>query len=323
MKTRKWLLLSVLLFSLFFIESCKTNCPEPTLQVTQYALDKAIVEINTTNVSTGFETVFSKTITDSTNRAKFSQAFVDAARFYDDESGYFFIETLPLAWAVAHINHDIIGTSRINIQDENGKYFIQQMVETVTYSGFGFIEYYKKNPSTGISERKLSFVTSIPSANWFIGAGFYGDPENNYYTETDANKAILKEVTSTMAKGIAGIFEHIFPVNDDQIAFCRDFIDHIRFFDNGSGYFFINDFNGINIAHGANQAHQGQSDFDLQDSRGAYIIRDMVNIVKSSNSGYYQYYWNDPASGKEKLKETYVIRIPNTDYFIGSGFYQD
>ncbi len=324
MKTSKLFLIIALFSSLFFVESCtKNNCQEPTLPVTQYALNKSIVEINTTNVSTGFETVFSKTISDSTSRAQFSQAFVDAARFYDDNSGYFFIETLPDAWVVAHINHDLIGTSRINIQDENGKYFIQQMVETVQYTGFGFVEYYRKNPSTDISERKLSFVTSIPSANWFIGTGFYGDPEKNYYSEEDANKIIIKEATLTMAKGIAGIFNTIYPETNDRIAFCRDFIDHIRFFDNGSGYFFINDLDGINIAHGANPARQGKNDSDIQDTHGAYIIRDMIKIVNSSGAGYYQYYWNDPASGKEKLKETYVIRIPDTDYFIGAGFYLD
>ena len=321
MKTPKWLLLPTLLSSLFFIESCKTNCPEPTLQVTQYTLDKSIVEINTTNVSTGFETVFSKTITDSATRAKFSQAFVDAARFYDDKSGYFFIETLPNAWVVAHINHDLIGTSRINIQDENGKYFIQQMVETVQYTGFGFVEYYRKNPSTGLSERKLSFVTSIPSANWFIGTGFYGDPENNYYTENKANEIIIKEATATFANGIAGIFNNIYPETNDRIVFCRNFIDHIRFFDNGSGYFFINNLDGINIAHGADATHQGQNDYNLQNSHGAYIIRDMINIVKSSGSGFYYYYWKDPVSGKEKLKETFVKKIPDTDYFIGTGVY--
>ncbi len=323
MKIIKILFLPIVVIVLFAINSCSTcTCPEPsTPLVSQYTLDKSIVEINTTNVSTGFETVFRKTIFDSTERANFSQVFVDAARFYSDGSGYFFVETLNDAWVVAHINHDLIGTSRIDVQDENGKFFIQEIVETVEYSGYGYVEYYRKNPSTNINERKLSFVTSIPSANWFIGTGFYGDPIDTYYDVVDVQKIVLKEATNTMAKGIAGIFDNIYHDEADRIEFCQDFVDHIRFFDDGSGYFFIQDFDGVNIANGAFPEHQGENIYDLQDTHGAYIIRDMIEIAEIDQSGYYEYYWENPVSSIEEKKITYVSRIIGTDYFIGAGFY--
>ena len=315
-------ILFLFVITMTLLYSCiPCECPEPVPLVSQYDLDKNVVEINTSNVATGFETVFGKTITDSTERAQFSQIFVDAARFYNDQSGYFFIETLNDAWVVAHINHDLIGTSRIDIQDENGKFFIQEMVETVKYAGYGFVEYFRKNPSTLEIERKLSFVTSIPSAQWFIGTGFYGGPSNNYYDKIKSQEIVLKEATSTMAVGIAGIFENIYENTNDQVEFCRDFIDHIRFFDDGSGYFFITDFNGITIAHGANQSLEGENNYNLQDTRGAYIIRDMIDIAINEELGYYQYYWVNPASGNEEQKNSFVHRIPGTDYFIGAGFY--
>jgi len=323
MKTKEHIILPIVAVVLLTIGSCTPcSCPEPNPpMISQYNLDKSIVEINTTNVSTGFETVFKKTIHDSTDRAHFSQVFVDAARFYEDASGYFFIETLNDAWVVAHINHDLIGTSRINIEDENGKFFIQEMVETVSYSGHGYVEYYRLNPSTDIKERKMSFVTSISSANWFIGTGFYGGPSNTYYEYEEVQELILKEVTRTMALGVAGIFDNFYTEETEKIDFCRDFIDHIRYFDDGSGYFFICDFIGINIAHGANAEFQGENLIDLQDTHGAYIIRDMIDIVEQDGYGYYEYYWNNPATGKEDTKVTYVIHIPNTDYFVGAGYY--
>ena len=323
MKTIKMIaafLTTIVILTTFY--SCKSDeCVEPQDMVSQYELDKAIVETNTTNVATGFETVFSEMISDSTERATFSQEFVDAARFYNDNSGYFFVETLNNAWVVAIVDHDLIGTSRINAQDINGKYFIQEIVETVRYSGYGFVEYYRENPSTEAIERKLSFVTSIPSAQWFIGTGFYGDPPEKFYEPLDAQKNILMEVTATMGKGISRILESIYTDEENGAEFCRTMVDHIKFFDNGSGYFFINDFNGINIAHGADADHEGQNDYDLQDTHGGYIIRDMIDIAKNSGSGYYQYYWNNPATGTEQTKITYVVQIPNTDYFIGAGFY--
>ncbi len=299
------------------------DCPDPVdPMISQYELDKMVVEINTTNVSTGTESLFTTTITDSTSRAQFCQIFVDNARFYDDESGYFFIETLTDAWVVAHINHDLIGTSRIDIEDENGTYFIRNMVQTVTYSGYGFVEYYRKNPATGLINRKMSFVTSIPSADWFIGTGFYGDPPSNYYTYNEAYGIVVMESTNTVAKGIGGILKNIYLGEQERIAFCRTFVDHIRYFENGSGYFFIVNMDGICIAQGASPELEGQNILDLQDTQGVYFIREMIDLVEKSGSGTVVYNWNNPATGSDEIKSTYVTKIPDTDYFIGSGFYK-
>ena len=95
----------------------------------------------------------------------------------------------------------------------------------------------------------------------------------------------------------------------------------MRFFDDGSGYFFIVDLDGIVIAHGSTTALEGENVIDLQDTQGAYFIKDMIDIVNQSGFGYYEYYWNNPASGNEEKKVTYVTQIPGTNYFIGAGFY--
>lgn len=314
--------ITILLFSLTGCPFMDCDCPEPISPlITQYQLDKKIVEINTTNVSTGLESVFKQELTDSTNRAHFCQTFVDYARFYNDKSGYFFIETLEDAWVVAHINHDLIGTSLIDIQDENGTYFIEEMVRTVAYSGYGFVEYYRKNPSTEVIEKKMSFVTSLPSAQWFIGAGFYGDPPDYYYDYYEANGLIVLEATRTMAEGIGGILKEIYTENTFGIEFCQTFVDHIRFFDDGSGYFFIVDLDGMCIAQGARPEDEGTNIKDLQDTQGTYFIQEMISVVNESGSGVVEYFWNNPVTGENAIKSTFVMRIPDTDYFIGAGYY--
>lgn len=318
-----YVFISSLFSIILFFSSCgDCDCPAPSeTLISTYDLNKMIVETNTTNVATGFESVFYENILDSISRAELCQAFVDSALFYNDNSGYFFIETLDNAWVVAHINHDIIGTSRFDVQDENGKYFIRDIVQTVKYSGYGFVDYYRKNPSSGDTERKLSFVTSIPAANWFIGTGFYGGPQSGYYSQYEVNQNILLESVTSMSKGIANVIKVLYTNEDDKVNFCRNFLDHIKFFDDGSGYFFVNDMEGINIAHGADANHQGKNDYDLQDSRGTYIIRNMIDIVNNNGSGFYEYYWVNPASGLEEMKVTYVSAIRGTNYFIGAGFY--
>ena len=319
--------LSLIFPLLLLITGCPIfdcDCPTPgPPMISQYKLDKMIVEINTTNVSTGTESVFTSGLTDSTLRAAFCQTFVDYARFYTDGSGYFFIETLDNAWVVAHINHDLIGTSRIDIKDENETYFIKNMVQTVIYSGYGFVEYYRKNPASGLIDRKLSFVTSIPSAEWFIGTGFYGDPPENYYTNNEVYATIVMESTNTMAKGIGGILKEIYTTEEEGVNFCRTMVDHIRFFENSSGYFFIIDMEGLCIAQGATPELEGENLIDLQDTQGNYFIRNMIDLVTASGSGTVDYTWNNPASGKDEIKSTYVVQIPETNYIIGAGYYMN
>ena len=315
---------TVLFIFLLFLSSCNddSDCPEDnTGSISQYELNKLIVETNTRNVTTGFQSVFSESIPDSTNRAKFSQDFVNGALFWEDKSGYFFVETIPDAWCVAHINPELIGTQRLNVKDENGKYFIKEIVEVVQYSGYGYVEYYRKNPATGGTDRKLSFVTSIPAAQWFIGTGFYGDPPEKYYSVTDAGKTVIKEITTTLAGGFGKLFDGFYDSNESREEFCRLFIDHIKFYDDGSGYFFVNNFDGINIAHGADPSHEGQNDYDLQDQDGKYIIRDMINIAENQGSDYYEYKWINPKTGNVEKKIVYVSRIGDYDYFIASGIY--
>ncbi|MBI9039253.1 MAG: cache domain-containing protein [Bacteroidales bacterium] len=324
MNTHKIIFFLIVLFPLVFFASCdkETNIYKNDM-VSQYELDKAIVQTNTTNVATGLNNIFNTMIGDSTGRAHLCQAFVNDALFFNDESGYFFIETMDDAWVVAHVNPDLIGTSRINTQDIYGKFFIQDMVSTVKYIGYGFVEYYRKNPSNNEIERKLSFVTGIPSAELFIGTGFYGDLPPIFYEKLDANMSITETITKTTAKGIGSVLSEIYSDSLQGVEFCRNFIKHIRFFDDQSGYFFIYDFRAYNVAHATQPNLQGQNLYDYQDTHGNYVIRNLIQVVQTKNSGFSEYYWNNPTTSKEEKKIAFVIKIPGSDYFIGSGVYLD
>ncbi|MFH1160969.1 MAG: cache domain-containing protein [bacterium] len=315
------------LFSLMIslMISCKKGEEETSLPgdwISQYTLDRSIVEVNTTNTATGLETVFRTMVPDSAGRAHLCQAFVNPVRFFNDSSGYFFVESYR-AWMVAHATKpELIGTYRMDVQDARGKYYVRDMVNTVIYIGYGFVEYYFDNPASGLTERKLGFVKNIPSAEFFIGSGFYGDPPDVYYTSLKAKIAVAKEATIVMAEGIGGSFSGFYTDTSDRVEFCRKMIDYVRFFDDQSGYFFIYDFNCVNVAHGTQKNLQGQNLFNYQDSRGNYVIRELVALAKSpAGEGYYEYWWNNPVSGQEEPKLAFVKKIPGIDYFIGSGIY--
>ncbi|NOY50114.1 MAG: hypothetical protein GXO88_06095 [Chlorobi bacterium] len=318
--------LAILLVSVF---SCSTKCdcdPDPYRDMlSETDVLKTVVQVSTTNLATGFETLFENIYTnnaleDSLIFAEYCQAVINPIRFFNDESGYFFVETNN-AWMVAHATKpELIGTNRMDVQDLNGKYYVRDMVEAIDYKGFGFVDYYFENPANGLSTRKLAFVKSIPAAQFFIGTGFYENGDSYYFTSEEAAKAVLEVATKSMGQGLKGGFD-MYEDSMAKVEFCRMFIDNIRFFDNQSGYFFVYDFNCVNVAHGAQKDLQGENLYDYQDSKGNYVIRDLVKIAKTQGSGYYDYYWNNPISGNEEPKTAFVYKLPGMDYFVGSGIY--
>lgn len=289
--------------------------------VSLYELNKEIVETNTTNVATGFGSVYSSLVEDSAGRAEIMQAFIEPIRFLSDNSGYFFVENFD-AWMLAHAGKpELIGTNRMEVQDETGKYYVKEMVNTVKYIGYGFVEYYFENLTTSQVERKLAFVKAIPGVEIFIGSGTYGFAIENYYTRREANEIIVYETTNSFAEGIGAVFENYLSDSLERVEFCRQIIDHVRFFENQSGYFFIYDFDCRNVAHGTQKDLQGEDLYNYQDSQGNFVIRDLVAIARDQGAGTYEYYWNNPVNGKEEPKLAWVTKVPGIDYFIGSGIY--
>lgn len=321
----KLILLSVIIT---FLGSCTTKCDclDNYYGISDYDVKKSIIQTNTTNFATGLETIFENSysknifVYDSSYHTQMCQSMINPVRFFSDKSGYFFVESYN-AWMVAHATKpELIGSYRYEVQDINGKYYVRDMVEAIKYKGYGFVDYYFEHPETSQNTKKLSFVKAISNAELFIGAGFYEFQNDYYFTSEEAALAIVENVTKSMAEGLSGGF-NMWGDSMGKVMFCRDFIDHIRFFDNHSGYFFIYDFNCINVAHGTQKDLQGQNLYNYQDSQGNYVIRGLVDVAKTNGSGYYEYYWNNPVSGNEEPKKAFVYKIPGIDYFIGSGVY--
>ena len=322
---KKFIIRFFVLFAVVMIcgMSCRKADDDPSNAglISQFDSDKILVSTVVGSTATGFGAIFENLIIDSLARVEFCRVYTDSIRYFEDLSGYFFTQDF-FGWNVAYpTNKDLEGTYLWDLQDPEGNFFIRTMSEIAKTAGSGFIEYYWNNPATGDNEKKLSFIHTIPGIEYYIGSGFYIRSTDPTITLLESNKEISKNATISFVEGIAAVFVDIYTDSLDRVQFCRTLLDTIKFFEDNSGYFFVVDLNGYCISHGANKNLEGTDVYDLQDSKGVFFIREMIALAENPGYGFFEYYWNNPASGLDEKKMTYIRLIPGTDYLIGAGVY--
>ncbi len=291
-----------------------------TAQYTQNDARKMIIQNVATSIGTGFNTLFSDMYTDSLERVQVIQDFTHAARFMDDESGYVFVETNSGYYISHPVYPELEGTTTLDQSNEYIYNVVLQMINISQNIGFGFLEYDYENPANQNTERKTSFIKSIPVASWYLGTGFYHTEDEPYLTSLEVNELTVRHSVEAMANGLGALYNSHIADSLHGAELMQKFLSHIRFFDNQSGYFFVISFSGYNIVQPPDPDFQGTYELDIQDSRGTYLVRGLIEAAQNGG-GFFEYYWENYQSGNEEPKKAYVKQIPGQNYLIGSGVY--
>jgi len=112
--------------------------------------------------------------------------------------------------------------------------------------------------------------------------------------------------------------------SDEQqiILNVRNILKKARYSTNNSGYFFIYNHQGTNIADPANEKVQGVNRFNLKDKNGVLLIQELSKVSKSGG-GFVGYVYPKPGTDKLLPKLSYAASVTGTDWFIGTGVYID
>ena len=103
----------------------------------------------------------------------------------------------------------------------------------------------------------------------------------------------------------------------------RDFLGSIRF-NEGSGYYFAINMNGIAELPPPHPELAGQDLRPIDDGAEKTIIDQMLHIARSSGEGFYQYNWDKPDTPDSRYpKMAHIKYIPELDWIIGTGEYLD
>jgi len=92
-------------------------------------------------------------------------------------------------------------------------------------------------------------------------------------------------------------------------------------YDDGKGYIFTYDLNGIRLQSGSNKGI-GKNFWDSKDKEGNYIVRNIIDAGKSG-TGFTTYYFIKPGDKKTSPKYSYSLLIPKWNVIISTGFFID
>ena len=165
----------------------------------------------------------------------------------------------------------------------------------------------------------LLLLTVCLCCGWLAACG--DDNVSGSEDDLEWNKKIAKAVVHTHAVMLGEVGKD-FDTEEERIDFIRTAIDSVRFYDDQSGYFYVYNYDCVNIAHATQKDLVGQNLYDYTDCKGKYVIREL-SAAAAVGGGFVEYYWIKPGSSGEKLKLGYVEPIPQSDYFIGTGVYME
>ncbi|ACS80158.1 methyl-accepting chemotaxis protein [Maridesulfovibrio salexigens] len=119
------------------------------------------------------------------------------------------------------------------------------------------------------------------------------------YNETHSKKLSKKELTKEL----------------------KNLIKSIRY--DKSNYIWINDMDANMVMHPVSTHLDEKNLSNMQDSKGKYLFREMVNICRKDGEGMVDYWWKKPDTQKDTQKVSYVKLIPELGWVIGTGAWVD
>ena len=147
------------------------------------------------------------------------------------------------------------------------------------------------------------------------------------YYEKAQSEILTKEKIQTRVYEAYSIANNIYRQNKsakDNSEIQRMIIDALRpiRFEGRSGYYFATRLDGVEMLFADKPEMEGLNLLDMQDTRGQYVIKDMIQIAQQSGEGFYEYHWTKPNStGNEYKKISFIKKFEPYDWFMGTGLY--
>lgn len=244
----------------------------------------------------------------SKGEAAFSNFRVSGSRWRQEETYIFVLD--PKGNMLVHPDPAMEGKNELDLKDINGKPIIQGLIATVmTFPSKpeGWYHYQWPAPGGLLPRWKSSYVRLVtaPSGNsYVVGSGAYNDRMERVFV-VDAVKDAVRQIekNGTVA----------FPLFHDPTGpfIAKD------------AYIFVLDMKGIDLVNPGFPNLEGRNLLDLKDTQGKPLIREMFEVIQTSDSGWVDYMWPKPGESVSTQKSAYVSKAKMGDQWVlvGCGVY--
>ena len=194
---------------------------------------------------------------------------------------------------IAHgANPDTIGTNQFSLKDEDGKFFVQEIIQKAEAGG-GWVDFKLKNAFQSMYVEKIDLGTD----SFVIGSGLYPISK--------------REMAILLARSAAG-YLRTHPEEDAFFAFTDTAGKFIR----GDLYVFVVDFDGIAKVWGDNYELVWRNIMGAKDDAGKPYIQIFINTVKQG-PGQVTYKIN----GQERVALLEMVEKDGRNYVVGTAYY--
>jgi methyl-accepting chemotaxis protein len=92
-------------------------------------------------------------------------------------------------------------------------------------------------------------------------------------------------------------------------------------YNNGADYFFIYDFNGVNLMHASKPEREGKSFLDSKDPNGKQYIKEWIELLKKDGGGHIDYMFPKAGAKDPIPKVSYAKVFQPWGWWLGTGVY--
>lgn len=230
------------------------------------------------------------------------------SRWRQDETYVFVID--PDGRMLVHPDPTLEGKPATELKDVNGRPIVRGLIRAATAapdSPEGWYHYEWPVPGGLLPRWKSSYVRLVtaPSGGRFVvGSGMYDDRMERAFVVDMVRKAV-REVETRGTEAFAMFHDPTGPF------LAKD------------AYVFVIDPDGVNLVNPAFPNLQGRNLLDVKDTQGKLLIREMLDVVRTRESGWVDYMWPKPGESVSTQKSAYVSEadVGGTRLLVGAGVY--